>query len=114
MSDLDLLSDAVLDRLVAKLAPKLIDYISRRQKSIEKMALSTRTAAYVLDTTPDGLERMLRDGLLPAIRNGKKGRKISVKAIQDFIDKNTYYTTETGRHLAQKMGSARAADADVA
>lgn len=96
---LDLFSDAMLERLVAKLGPKLIDYINRHQKPIEKMALSTATAAYVLDTTPDGLERMLRDGRLPAVRNGKTGRKISVKAIQEFIDSNTYYATDLGRKL---------------
>lgn len=98
----------MLERLVAKLGPKLIDYINRHQKPIEKMALSTAAAAYVLDTTPDGLERMLRDGRLPAVRNGKTGRKISVKAIQEFIDKNTYYASYTGQDLAKKIESATA------
>jgi excisionase family DNA binding protein len=95
----DLFSEAMLERLVAKLGPKLIDYINRHQKPIEKMALNTRTAAYVLDTTTDGLERMLREGRLPAVRNGKTGRKISVKAIQEFIDKNTYYATDVVKTL---------------
>lgn len=95
----DLFTEAMLDRLAAKLGPKLIDYINRHQKPVEKMALSTRTAAFVLDTTPDGLERMLREGRLPAVRNGKTGRKISVKAIQEFIDKHTYYATDVSRKV---------------
>ncbi len=52
------------------------------------------------------IPKLAGDGRLPAVRNGKTGRKISVKAIQEFIDKNTYYVSDTGRDLAKKIESA--------
>jgi hypothetical protein len=99
----DLFSDALLDAMVAKLAPRLIAYINQRLKPLEKMLLSINTAAYVMDTTPAGVEWMVRTGQLPAVRHGKKGRRIAVSAIQGYIDTHSYRVSAAGRELAKKL-----------